>query len=120
MSSTKNNELQTIASEQYRQLKQQLGTEIQLYCACASFHGIKITKKKRRLRLSPTFVIVFGYLCVLFCCLRLFFFFLIDDSKSMDCGFGGNATNIEGLAEKVRESSISQFKMKNAAEQRVH
>lgn len=38
----------------------------------------------------------------------------------MDCGFGGNATNIEGLAEKVRESSISQFKMKNAAEQRVH
>lgn len=39
---------------------------------------------------------------------------------SLDCGFGGYATNIEGLAEKARECSISQFKMKNAAEQRVH
>lgn len=38
----------------------------------------------------------------------------------MDCGFGGKAVNIEVLAEKARENSISQFKMKNAAEQRVH
>lgn len=38
----------------------------------------------------------------------------------MDCGFGGYATNIEGLAEKAKQSSISQFKMKNASEQSVH
>lgn len=34
----------------------------------------------------------------------------------MDCGFGGYATSIEGLVEKARESSITQVKMKNAAE----
>lgn len=38
----------------------------------------------------------------------------------MGCGFGGYATNIKELAEKAKQSSISQFKMKNAADQRVH
>lgn len=45
---TKNNELQTIASEQYRQLKPQLGTEIQLYYVCSSFLELKLSKKRKK------------------------------------------------------------------------